>query len=62
MGCGVVGFCVVSAFFVWLRGVPVLQCGLFIKVGYYAVIVHVYDCALRRNFRNVEDVGCVELR
>ena len=25
-------------------------------------MVHRYDGVLRRNFRNVEDVGCVELR
>jgi hypothetical protein len=35
---------------------------VFIKVGKYALIVHRYDDVLRRIFRNVEDVGCVELR
>lgn len=34
--------------------------GLFVKVEKYAVMVHRYGGALRRNFRNVEDVGCVE--
>ena len=62
VGRGVVGFCAAPVSVVWLRGVSVLQWWLFIKVGYYAVYVHGYDGVLRRNFRNVEDVGCVELR
>lgn len=45
-----------------VTGASIYMRGLFIKVGKYAVIVHRYGGVLRRNFRNVEDVGCVELR
>lgn len=45
-----------------VAGVSIPTGRVFIKVGKYAVMVHRYDGVLRRNFHNVEDVGCVELR